>query len=63
MTAVSAALTTLGNVGPGYGAVGPTDNFAHLPAYAKLTLAGLMLAGRLEIFAFLVLLQRSFWRG
>ena len=63
VTSLSAALTTLGNVGPGYGAVGPTDNFAHLPGYAKLTLSGLMLAGRLEIFVLLVLLQRSFWRA
>jgi trk system potassium uptake protein TrkH len=63
VTSVSAALTSLGNVGPGLGAVGPMDNFAHLPGYAKLTLSGLMLAGRLEIFVLLVLLQRSFWRS
>jgi trk system potassium uptake protein TrkH len=63
VTSVSAALTSLGNVGPGLGAVGPMDNFAHLPGYAKLALSGLMLAGRLEIFVLLVLLQRSFWRS
>jgi trk system potassium uptake protein TrkH len=63
LTALSAALTTLGNVGPGFGAVGPLDNFAHLPDYAKLVLSGLMLAGRLEIFTLLVMLQRSFWRS
>lgn len=62
VTAVSAALTTLGNVGPGLGAVGPFDNFAHLPAAVKLVLSGCMLAGRLEIFTFLVLLQPAFWR-
>jgi trk system potassium uptake protein TrkH len=62
LTAVSAALTALGNVGPGLGAVGPYDNFAHLPAAPKLALAGCMLAGRLEIFTILVLLQPGFWR-
>lgn len=61
-TSISAALTALGNVGPGLGAVGPTDNFAHLPGYAKLTLAGAMIAGRLELFTVVVLLQRGFWR-
>jgi trk system potassium uptake protein TrkH len=61
-TAVSAALTALGNVGPGLGEVGPFDNFTHLPSYAKLALSACMLAGRLELFTFLVLLQPGFWR-
>ncbi len=61
-TSISAALTAVGNVGPGLGAVGPTDNFAHMPGYAKLTLAAAMIAGRLELFTVVVLLQRSFWR-
>jgi trk system potassium uptake protein TrkH len=62
VTAVSAALTTLGNVGPGLGAVGPFDNFAHVPAAVKLVLSACMIAGRLEVFTLLVLLQPSFWR-
>lgn len=62
VTAVSSTLTALSNVGPGLGAVGPSDNFAGLPAAVKLVLAGCMLAGRLEVFTFLVLLQPSFWR-
>jgi trk system potassium uptake protein TrkH len=62
VTAASAALTALGNVGPGLGAIGPFDNFAHLPDMVKLVLALCMLAGRLEIFTFLVLLQPAFWR-
>ena len=60
LTAVSAALTALGNVGPGLGAVGPYDNFAHLPAAPKLALAGCMLAGRLEIFTVVALLALVF---
>jgi trk system potassium uptake protein TrkH len=62
VTAVSAALTALGNVGPGLGAVGPFDNFSHFPAAVKLVLALCMLAGRLEIFTLLVLLAPAFWR-
>jgi trk system potassium uptake protein TrkH len=61
-TAASAALTALSNVGPGLGAIGPTDNFAHLPGVAKLVLALCMIAGRLEIFTFLVVLSPRFWR-
>ena len=61
-TAFSAALTALGNVGPGLGAVGAYDNFAHLPALGKLVLAFCMLAGRLEVFALLMLALPQFWR-
>lgn len=62
VTSISAVATTLGNVGPGLGAVGPTDNFAHLPAAAKWILTVCMLAGRLEIYTLLVLLLPEFWR-
>lgn len=62
VTAVSASLTTLGNVGPGLGQVGPYDNFSHFPAALKVLLAISMMAGRLEIFTFLVILQPAFWR-
>ena len=62
LTAVSAVATTLGNVGPGLGAVGPTDNFAHLPVAAKWILSACMLFGRLEIYTLLVLLLPEFWR-
>lgn len=62
MTAVSTSLTAVSNVGPGFGAVGPTDNFAHLPAYVKLSLCLLMVAGRLEIFTLMVIFSPAFWR-
>jgi trk system potassium uptake protein TrkH len=62
VTCLSASLTAVGNVGPGLGAIGPTDHFAHFPAYVKLVLAGAMIAGRLEIFTVLVLFFPTFWR-
>lgn len=62
LTSVSAALTAISNVGPGFGAVGPSENFAELPGYAKLTLGLTMIAGRLELFTVLVLFSRQFWR-
>jgi trk system potassium uptake protein TrkH len=62
VTSLSTAVTTLGNVGPGLGEIGPFDSFAHFPPLVKLTLAGAMLAGRLEIFTILVLFHPVFWR-
>ncbi len=62
LTAVSASLTTVGNVGPGLGEIGAYDNFAHFQGHVKLTLAVLMLFGRLEIFTLLALFSREFWR-
>ena len=62
VTAFSAALTAIGNVGPGLGAVGPGDDFAPLPGIVKLVLCGCMIAGRLELFTLLVLFEPHFWR-
>ncbi len=62
LTAISAGMTSIGNVGPGLGAIGAYDNFAHFPSLVKIVLAGCMLFGRLEIFTLLALLSREFWR-
>jgi len=61
-TAISGGLTSLGNVGPGLGDIGPYDHFGHFPAVVKLGFVFCMLAGRLEIFTLLVLLMPAFWR-
>lgn len=63
LTAIGAAATSLGNVGPGIGKVGPVDNFAWLPDAAKIFLSFLMLLGRLELFTILVLFTPFFWRA
>lgn len=62
ITAFTATLTCLSNVGPGLGSVGPVDTFDHLPALAKWLLSVCMLLGRLEIYAILVLFVPEFWR-
>ena len=61
-TAFGAAAASLGNIGPGLGDVGPTNNYAHLPALAKWVLCALMLLGRLEIYTVIILFSPSFWR-
>jgi len=60
-TAVGAAATSLGNIGPGLGTVGPVNNFAHIPEIGKWVLSFLMLLGRLELFTVLMLFTRFFW--
>lgn len=62
-TAMSAVIATLMNIGPGFGDVGPTDNFAGFSDTAKWFFAALMLIGRLEMFSALALLYPSYWRS
>lgn len=58
----AAVIACLSNIGPGLGSVGPVDNFAHVPVFAKSVLILCMLMGRLELFTVLVLFFPSFWR-
>ncbi len=62
VTAMTAALTCLSNVGPGLNGVGPSENFAFFSPAAKLLLSFLMLAGRLEIYPVLLLFSPNVWR-
>jgi trk system potassium uptake protein len=62
VSAFSAAASCVGNIGPAFGSVGPTDNYAHIPAIGKWVLSLMMVAGRLEIFTVLVILSPGFWR-
>ncbi len=59
---IALAVTTMGNVGPGFGEWGATCNYAALPTTSKLTVAASMLIGRLEIFPMLALFRPGFWR-
>ena len=62
LTAFGSVLATLGNIGPGLAGVGPVENFADIPAIGKALLIFLMLLGRLEIYAVLVVLVPLTWR-
>ncbi len=61
-TSFSAAIAAMANIGPGFGSVGPAENFAHLPVAAKWLLAWAMLLGRLELYALIIFLIPEFWR-
>ena len=62
LSAIGAVATSLGNVGPGIGDVGPLDNFAQVPDLSKWVLCTLMLLGRLELFTILIIFSPYFWR-
>ena len=61
-TAFGAAITSLSNVGPGFGAVNPAGNFADFNAFSKLLLALTMIIGRLELFTIIVIFLPSTWK-
>ena len=61
-TTFTSVLTTMNNVGPGIGGVGPTGSFASFSPFSKLVFCFDMLAGRLEIFPFLMFLTAFRWR-
>jgi trk system potassium uptake protein TrkH len=61
LTSFSTALATLGNIGPGFGGVGPAHNYAFFPDYVKWILSFAMLVGRLELYTVLVLFTPRFW--
>lgn len=62
LSAIGASATSLGNVGPGIGTVGPTLNFANVPEIGKWVLSFLMLMGRLELFTVLIIFSPAFWQ-
>ncbi len=61
-TTFSSVMATLNNIGPGLAEVGPNGSFADFSVLSKLVFCFDMLAGRLEIFPFLMLLTAFSWR-
>ncbi|MFW2333851.1 TrkH family potassium uptake protein [Ilumatobacter sp.] len=57
ITSFSAAATAIGNVGPGLGDVGPTNDFLELPRFARWVTMVQMLLGRLEIYPVILALS------
>ena len=56
--AISCALSMVGNIGPAFGAFGPTANYDAIPSALKWWYSFAMIAGRLEIFTMLILVGR-----
>jgi len=62
-TAATASAATLNNIGPGLSRVGAIENYGWFSASGKLVLSMLMVLGRLEMYAILVLFVPRFWKG
>lgn len=62
METFSCVQATLFNIGPGFDSVGPTQNFGFLHSFTKIYLSLLMVLGRLELYAVLVLLYPNVWK-
>ncbi len=61
-SAMGSVIASLGNIGPGIGSVGPSENFAHIPQIGKWFLSFLMLMGRLELFTVMIIFTPVFWK-
>jgi trk system potassium uptake protein TrkH len=62
MSAISGAFALVGNVGPGFSLVGPSDNFSFFSDADKLFFSLAMIIGRLECYTVFVLLSSAFWK-
>jgi trk system potassium uptake protein TrkH len=59
---LSSTLACVGNVGPGFGVVGPMGSYAGYNCFSKIILSTAMLIGRLEIFPVLLLFAPHTWK-
>lgn len=62
ITAMTATISMLSNIGPGLGMVGPTENYAFFTDFEKWGMSLVMMLGRLEILTVMVIFNRYFWR-
>lgn len=62
ISSISSVACTLGNIGPGFGFVGPTTTFSAFSAPSKLLFSLLMLLGRLELYTIFILMMPAFWQ-
>jgi trk system potassium uptake protein TrkH len=63
LESMGGAAASMSCTGPGLGSVGPVGNFSELTDFATWVLSFDMLAGRLEIFSFLILFTPFFWKN
>ena len=61
VVAITGAVSAVGNIGPGFGLLGPLQSFEPLHAVSKMILIIDMYVGRLELIPFLVLFQKDLW--
>lgn len=62
LTAITTAIATVGNIGPGFGASGPSQNYSIFSDIDKIVLIAGMIVGRLECYTVFILFSKSFWK-
>jgi len=61
-SAFTGALSMVGNVGPGFGQLGPSNTLSSLPSFLKWWYCFAMLAGRLELYTMLIFFVPAYWK-
>lgn len=61
-SAIGAAASCLGNIGPGIKTVCISCEYAYIPTEGKWILSALMLMGRIELFSLMILMVKMFWK-
>ena len=62
LSGFTASLALIGNIGPGFGRVGPAGNFAFFSSPVKIFFSFIMLAGRLELYTMIIYFMPAFWK-
>ena len=62
LSGFTASLALIGNIGPGFGRVGPAGNFAFFSSPVKIFFSLVMLAGRLELYTMIIYFMPAFWK-
>jgi len=62
LATLSLIISLLGNTGPAFAEMGPTESFGELSSASKILCSGIMVLGRLEYVAVLILFSRALWR-
>ena len=62
VSSLAVSASTIGNIGPGLGVIGPSGNWANFTDLTKWILSFCMLLGRLEIFTVIILFSKTYWK-
>jgi trk system potassium uptake protein TrkH len=62
ISAITGTVASINNAGPGLGQVGPATNYGSISDLQTWIFSLAMFLGRIELFTFLILFTRSFWR-
>ncbi|MDY6842764.1 MAG: TrkH family potassium uptake protein [Thermodesulfobacteriota bacterium] len=62
LSSFGSIVATIGNIGPGFGIIGPSGTYLTIPGMGKIVLIICMILGRLEIYTLVIMLIPEFWK-